>query len=84
MIQLLLESTRKIIETESLGKKMWNEYPDPLLLDAPRITRVFNLGINFVILSRTGLETRMLVQSFLNARIKAIAPAQPPLASTEA
>ncbi|KAI6161645.1 hypothetical protein EDD17DRAFT_1508768 [Pisolithus thermaeus] len=33
--------------------------------------------------SHTGLQIRMLVQSFLNARNKAIAPAQPPPASTD-
>ncbi|KAI6119591.1 hypothetical protein EDD16DRAFT_1726470 [Pisolithus croceorrhizus] len=52
MIQLLLESTRKIIETESLGKKMWNEYPDPLLLDAP----INNLKAKGDVLCKWGLD----------------------------
>ncbi|KAI6164406.1 Mus7/MMS22 family-domain-containing protein [Pisolithus thermaeus] len=84
LIQLLLGSVRKIVETESLDKEMRNEYPDPALLDGPWITRVFNPGTNLVMLSQTGLEIRMLVQSFLNARTKALPPAQPPAVSTEA
>ncbi|KAI6044231.1 Mus7/MMS22 family-domain-containing protein [Pisolithus marmoratus] len=84
LIQLLLGSVRKIVETESLEKETRNEYPDPALLDGPWITRVFNPGTNLVMLSQTGLEIRMLVQSFLNARTKALPPAQPPSASTDA
>ncbi|KAI6149743.1 Mus7/MMS22 family-domain-containing protein [Pisolithus tinctorius] len=78
LIQLLLGSVRKIVETESLDKEARNEYPDPALLDGPWITRVFNPGTNLVMLSQTGLEIRMLVQSFLNARTKALPPVQPP------
>jgi len=96
LIQLLLGSVRKIIETESLNKDTRNEYPDPALLDGRKyatlskeashlikccglawVTRVFNPGTNLVTLSQTGLEIRMLVQSFLNARIKALPPKQP-------
>ncbi|KIK23682.1 hypothetical protein PISMIDRAFT_679140 [Pisolithus microcarpus 441] len=84
LIQLLLGSVRKIVETESLDKETRNEYPDPALLDGPWITRVFNPATNLVMLSQTGLEIRMLVQSFLNARTKALPPAQPPPASTDA
>ncbi|KAG6334435.1 hypothetical protein ID866_4656 [Astraeus odoratus] len=81
LIQLLLGSVRKIIETESLDKIARNEYPDPALLDGPWVTRVFNPGTNLVTLSQTGLEIRMLVQSFLNARSKALPPAQAPLSA---
>ncbi|KAI6112835.1 Mus7/MMS22 family-domain-containing protein [Pisolithus sp. B1] len=84
LIQLLLGSVRKIVETESLDKEIRNEYPDPALLDGPWITRVFNPGTNLVMLSQTGLEIRMLVQSFLNARTKALPPAQSPPESAEA
>ncbi|KAL4063194.1 Mus7/MMS22 family-domain-containing protein [Scleroderma citrinum] len=77
LIQLLLGSVRKIIETESLDKDVRNEYPDPALLDGPWVTRVFNPGTNLVTLSQTGLEIRMLVQAFLNARTRALPPKQP-------
>lgn len=45
------------------------------------VTRVLNPGSNLVTLSQTGLEIRMLVQSFLDTRIKALPCAQSPLPS---
>ena len=41
------------------------------------MTRVFNPGTNLVTLSQTGLEIRMLVHAFLDARIRALPPNQP-------
>ncbi|KAI6023617.1 hypothetical protein BKA83DRAFT_3461144 [Pisolithus microcarpus] len=48
------------------------------------IMRVFDPATNLAMPSQTGLEIRMLVQSFLNARTKALPPAQPHPASTDA
>lgn len=42
------------------------------------VTRVFNPRTDLVTIQQTGVEIRMLVQSFLNARRKALPDVQPP------
>lgn len=42
------------------------------------VTRVFNPRTDLVTIQQTGVEIRMLVQSFLNARLKALPGVQPP------
>ncbi|KAF9245333.1 Mus7/MMS22 family-domain-containing protein [Melanogaster broomeanus] len=82
LVQLLVGSVRRVIETQSLDKgHVRVEYPDPALLDGPWVTRVFNPRTNLATIAQTGVEIRMLVQSFLNARLKALPQAQlpPPL-----
>ncbi|KAH7890678.1 Mus7/MMS22 family-domain-containing protein [Phlebopus sp. FC_14] len=79
LVQLLLGSVRRIIETQSLDKESTRtEYPDPALLDGAWVTRVFKASTNLVTMSQTGLEIRMLVQSFLDARSKALPQVQLP------
>ncbi|KIJ61983.1 hypothetical protein HYDPIDRAFT_95349 [Hydnomerulius pinastri MD-312] len=79
LIQLLIGSVRRVIETQSLEKGRTRvEYPDPALLDGPWVTRVFNPRTDLVTINQTGVEIRMLVQSFLDARLKALPQAQPP------
>ncbi|KAF8557733.1 hypothetical protein OG21DRAFT_1601471 [Imleria badia] len=79
LIQLLIGSVRRVIETQSLDKGQSRaEYPDPALLDGPWVTRVFNPRADLVTIQQTGVEIRMLVQSFLDARLKALPEVQPP------
>ncbi|KAH0836569.1 cell differentiation family, Rcd1-like-domain-containing protein [Lanmaoa asiatica] len=79
LIQLLIGSVRGVIETQTLDKgRSRAEYPDPALLDGPWVTRVFNPRTDLVTIQQTGVEIRMLVQSFLNARLKALPDVQPP------
>jgi hypothetical protein len=79
LIQLLIGSVRRVIETQSLDKGQSRaEYPDPALLDGPWVTRVFNPRTDLVTIQQTGVEIRMLVQSFLDARLKALPNIQPP------
>ncbi|KAF9221440.1 hypothetical protein BS17DRAFT_785404 [Gyrodon lividus] len=84
LVQLLIGSVRRVTETQSLDKgQIRTEYPDPALLDGPWVTRVFNPRTDLVTIAQTGVEIRMLVQSFLNARLKALPQAQqPPLRPT--
>lgn len=42
------------------------------------VTRVFNPRTDLVTIQQTGVEIRMLVQSFLDARLKALPEVQPP------
>jgi hypothetical protein len=42
------------------------------------VTRVFNPRTDLVTIQQTGVEIRMLVQSFLDARLKALPNIQPP------
>lgn len=42
------------------------------------VTRVFNPRTDLVTIQQTGVEIRMLVQSFLDARLKALPTVQPP------
>ena len=42
------------------------------------MTRVFNPRTDLVTIQQTGVEIRMLVQSFLDARLKALPAVQPP------
>ncbi|KAF8141719.1 Mus7/MMS22 family-domain-containing protein [Boletus edulis] len=79
LIQLLIGSVRRVIETQSLDKGQSRaEYPDPALLDGPWVTRVFNPRTDLITIQQTGIEIRMLVQSFLDARLKALPSVQPP------
>ncbi|KAG6381518.1 cell differentiation family, Rcd1-like-domain-containing protein [Boletus reticuloceps] len=79
LIQLLIGSVRRVIETQSLDKGQSRaEYPDPALLDGPWVTRVFNPRTDLITIQQTGIEIRMLVQSFLDARLKALPAVQPP------
>lgn len=95
LIQLLIGSVRRVIETQSLDKgQSRTEYPDPALLDGREcssfapcvaevelawVTRVFNPRTDLVTIQQTGVEIRMLVQSFLNARQRAVQPPPPPV-----
>ncbi|KIK80889.1 hypothetical protein PAXRUDRAFT_833254 [Paxillus rubicundulus Ve08.2h10] len=79
LVQLLIGSVRRVIETQSLDKgRIRVEYPDPALLDGPWITRVFNPRTDLVTIAQTGVEIRMLVRSFLNERLKALPQVQLP------
>ncbi|KIJ20769.1 hypothetical protein PAXINDRAFT_6551 [Paxillus involutus ATCC 200175] len=79
LVQLLIGSVRRVVETQSLDKGYVRvEYPNPALLDGPWITRVFNPRTDLVTIAQTGIEIRMLVRSFLNERLKALPRAQLP------
>ncbi|KAG9312886.1 Mus7/MMS22 family-domain-containing protein [Chiua virens] len=79
LIQLLIGSVRRVVETQSLDRGQDRaEYPDPALLDGPWVTRVFNPRTDLVTIQQTGVEIRMLIQSFLDARAKALPIFQPP------
>lgn len=54
LIQLLLGSVRKIIETESLNKDARNEYPDPALLDGRKYMVLSKEAFHLIILASLG------------------------------
>ncbi|KZT27796.1 hypothetical protein NEOLEDRAFT_1130281 [Neolentinus lepideus HHB14362 ss-1] len=68
LIQLLLGSVRRVIETPNMDPSRTAVYPDPGLLEGPWVTRVFAASTNLANVPTTGIEIRKLVQAFLDAR----------------
>ncbi|KAI0916960.1 hypothetical protein AcW2_007217 [Taiwanofungus camphoratus] len=68
-IQMLLGCVRRIIETPLMDPgETVAQYPDPMLLQGPWVTRLFSTSTNLTSVVTTRLEIRRLVQAFLDAR----------------
>ncbi|EIW79166.1 hypothetical protein CONPUDRAFT_166954 [Coniophora puteana RWD-64-598 SS2] len=74
LVFAVLGCVRRMMATNSLDGEPRQDYPDPLLLQGPWITRVFATSTNLVISSMARKEVRRFVQAFLDARASALTP----------